>query len=371
MRNNQTIILKTISIFGMLIVLLGLTSVHAQHPSAIYLQRAGVVHDHIYKEFYDSSKQLFKEKTVLRKDERPYSYLWPLCALVQAANEMEVLDHATDYMGPVDRAIAQYYSPSKPPSAGYDSYVAGDGGGDRFYDDNQWIGLAYTDAYQRTKKPTYLQMATTIYRFMLTGYDTVSGGGMYWQEFHNNSKNTCSNGPGILLALQLYRSTHEKKYIDTAILLYNWVNARLQSPDGLYFDALKLPSGKIDERKYTYNTGTMLQSAVLLHQLTGKDQYLSQAKSIAEQSARYFFKDGLLPGNYWFNAVLMRGYVELYKIDKQQTYMQLFKKYLDAVWDHQRDEQGLIGTKQVKTLLDQAGYLEMLARMAAYFQSRD
>lgn len=206
---------------------------------------------------------------------------------------------------------------------------------------------------------------------MLTGYDTVSGGGMYWQEFHNNSKNTCSNGPGILLALQLYRSTHEKKYIDTAILLYNWVNARLQSPDGLYFDALKLPSGKIDERKYTYNTGTMLQSAVLLYQLTGKDQYLSQAKSIAEQSARYFFKDGLLPGNYWFNAVLMRGYVELYKIDKQQTYMQLFKKYLDAVWDHQRDEQGLIGTKQVKTLLDQAGYLEMLARMAAYFQSRD
>ena len=71
MRNNQTIIFKAISIFGMLIALLGLTSVHAQDSSAIYLQRAGVVHDHIYKQFYDSSTQLFKEKTVLRKDERP------------------------------------------------------------------------------------------------------------------------------------------------------------------------------------------------------------------------------------------------------------------------------------------------------------
>ncbi len=371
MRNNQKIVVRTISIFGMLIVLLTGASVLAQDPSVVYLQRARSVHDNIYRYFYDSSQQLFKEKTVAGKDDKPFSYLWPLCALIQSANEMELSDPSTNYMGQVDRAIAQYYSSSKSPAPGYDSYVVHDGGGDRFYDDNQWIGLAYMDAYQRTKKSTYLQLATTIYRFMLTGYDTASGGGLYWQEFHTNSKNTCSNGPGILLALQLYKVTREKKYIDTAILLYNWVNTHLLSPDGLYFDAIKLPSGSIDERKYTYNTGTMLQSAVLLYKLTKDKKYLSRAQAIAAQAASFFFKNDFLPGNYWFNAVLLRGYEELYTIDKQENYISLFRKYLDEVWDRQRDAQGLIGAKQVKTLLDQAGYLEMLARMSIIFKEKN
>ncbi len=109
---------------------------------------------------------------------------------------------------------------------------------------------------------------------MMTGYDTIAGGGLYWKEGDKTTKNTCSNGPGILLALQLYIITNQHVYLDTALILYNWVNAHLQSPAGVYYDNIKIPSLKIDSAVYTYNTGTMLQANVLLYNITKETQYL-------------------------------------------------------------------------------------------------
>lgn len=103
------------------------------------------LHQAIYRTYYDSATGLFTETNLKSADEHPNSYLWPLCALVQAANEMEVLEPGRPYLEPVMKAIDQYYS-VKHGIAGYDSYVVKQGGGDRFYDDNQWIGLAYMDA---------------------------------------------------------------------------------------------------------------------------------------------------------------------------------------------------------------------------------
>lgn len=322
-----------------------------------------IVYKNVYQYFYDSSKNIFSEKTSLKKHEKPFSYLWPLCALIQAANEMEALQPGKQYMAPVIKVIDQYYSPAKPPHPGYDSYPVPYGGGDRFYDDNQWIGIAYMDAYERSKDQKYLSLSKDIYDFMLTGYDTIAGGGLYWKEFDSTTKNTCSNGPGVLLALQLYKATDEKKYLDTALLLYNWVNKYLQSPDGLYYDNVKLPSKEIDKRKYTYNTGTMLQSGVLLYQVTGKKEYFIAAQQVASASLDYFYKNGLFPDNYWFNAVLLRGYAALYKVDHEKKYINAFKTYAAKVWQTQRDDKNLVGTKKIKSLIDQAGYLEILARL--------
>ena len=155
-------------------------------------QKIKSVYNNIYQYFYDSTLNLFIEKTALRKDEKPFSYLWPLCALIQAANEMEVLYPGKEYMKPVMQVIDKYYNPAKPPHPGYDSYPVPYDGGDRFYDDNQWIGIAYMDAYERTKDKKYLSFSKDIYDFMLTGYDTISGGGLYWKEFDSSTKNTCS-----------------------------------------------------------------------------------------------------------------------------------------------------------------------------------
>ncbi|RYE17092.1 MAG: hypothetical protein EOP42_32850, partial [Sphingobacteriaceae bacterium] len=141
--------------------------------------------------------------TVKKDRQNLHSWLWPLCALVQAANEMEVLQPDSAYLKRVSRAIDQYYNGS-PPAPAYQDCVTAERKSSRFYDDNEWIAIAYLDAYQRKPQKKYLDDAKMIYSFILSGIDTVAGGGVYWKEGDLTSKNTCSNGPAIIVALQLY-----------------------------------------------------------------------------------------------------------------------------------------------------------------------
>lgn len=345
--------------FGLLLMV----SISGVFGQGVYKDRAQALYGNIYRTYYDSKSGLFTETNNKDADEKPHSYLWPLCALVQAANEMEVLQPDKKYMGPVMKAIDQYYS-LKEGITGYDSYVVKQGGGDRFYDDNQWIGLAYIDAYDRTKKKVFLRKAEEIYRFMMSGFDTVTGGGLYWKEGDKSTKNTCSNGPGVLLALKLYKTTKEQRYLDTALVLYDWTNRRLQAPAGTYYDNIKTKDNRIEKRLYTYNTGTMLQSNVILYTITGEKRYLQEAQRQAAASLEEFYHNGRLPGNYWFNAVLMRGYKDLYALDKNKIYLQAFITDADGIAKTEVDEQGLAGPHPAKKLLDQAGLLEICARIA-------
>jgi predicted alpha-1,6-mannanase (GH76 family) len=328
-----------------------------------YEDRIATIHKNIYQYFYDTSAKLFREHNPNRSNDKPHSYLWPLCALIQAANEMEQLQPGKKYMPQVIEAIDQYRS-TRSPRPGYDSYVVSEGGGDRFYDDNQWIGLAYMDAFRRTGNQQLLQLSEEIYRFQMGGYDTAAGGGLYWKEKDMTTKNTCSNGPGILLALRLYQATKKQSYLDTALILYNWTKEKLLSPEFVYYDAVKIPGGSLDKRCFTYNTGTMLQSGVLLYAVTKNEKYLKDAQQLAAGSLAYFFKQGRFPGNYWFNAVLLRGYEELYKVDKNKAYIEAFIADTDKIFQTEMDARQLVGRRGVKALIDQAGLLEITARLA-------
>lgn len=163
----------------------------------------------------------------------------------------------------------------------------------------------------------------------MTGYDDLAGGGIYWKEDDKTTKNTCSNGPGALVALQLYALTKKPEYLASAKKIYHWTHDHLRAPDGLYYDALKLPKLAIDSARYTYNTGTMLQSAAMLYRLTGDNAYLTEAQTIARSGKAYFFRKGRFPDHQWFNAVLLRGYIELYHIDHNREFIALFETDLD------------------------------------------
>jgi hypothetical protein len=336
----------------------------------IYKGRIDTLNKNIYRYFYDSANSLFYETNHILPREKKHSYLWPLCALIQAANEEEKLYPGKEFMSPVMKAITQYYS-TAPPAPGFQAYVIKEENDSRFYDDNQWIAIACLDAYNHSKNEKYLHIAKEIYRFMMTGFDTLSGGGLYWKEDEKNSKNTCSNGPGIIIALELYKITNEQNYLDTALLLYDWVNANLQAPDGLYYDNIKIPSLKIDSAIYTYNTGTMLQSNVLLFTITKDKKYLKEAEHIASAAKDFFYKNNKLPGNYWFNAVLLRGEIALYKIDKDKSHIQFFIDDANRIWDEE-NENGLIGKKgKRKRLIDQAAMIEIYARLAELLSNKN
>lgn len=303
---------------------------------------------------------LYYETTDSAKNDNRHSWLWPLCAYIQAANEMEVLEPKKKYMEPVEQAIAQYYR-AVPPFPGYQDYVVKERASTLFYDDNQWIAIAFMDAYKRNHQKRYLDSSKMIYRFMMGGLDTVAGGGIYWREKDKTTKNTCSNGPGVLVALQLYKATKDKQYLTAALNIYNWTKSHLQAPEGVYYDNIKIPSMELAKATYTYNTGTMLQSAVLLYTITKDKKYLDEARYVAKAGRAHFFKNGRLPNEYWFNAVMLRGYVELYKIDKNKDWLNFFEQDADAIWEKERNDKNLLGTKKEKRLIDQAAMIEIYA----------
>ncbi len=350
-----------------LLLILSLSGIYfhgtAQSTNNSWSDKISIIKANINKYFIDEATGYYKEKTILKPNDKPYSYLWPLCGLIQAANEVEAYTKTTGFFDSVLQSIQVYYDPSAP-SASYGSYIIKEKKDDRFYDDNQWIGIACLDAYERTKQEKYLQQGLLVYRFMMTGFDTVSGGGLYWKEKDMTTKNTCSNGPGVLVALQAYHATGNKSYLDTAILLYNWTKKWLLSPEGVYYDNIKLPSEQIDKRTYTYNTGTMLQSSVMLYKITKEKKYLQHAQELAEGSLKKFFVNHRFPGHYWFNVVLLRGYIDLYEIDKERKFINAMEQDAEAIWTTERDSNNLIGKRKNKELLDQAAVMEMFARLA-------
>lgn len=317
----------------------------------------------IQKNFYDSAARYYKEVVVPEKNHNAYSYLWGNCAMFQAANEIEKVEPQTSFVQPMVTIIRDYYDPA-PPKPGYASYIMKFKGGDRFYDDNQWIGITALDAYVRKKDKGFIDIGKEIYDYMMTGYDTILNGGLYWQENKKVSKNTCSNGPGIVLSLQLYKATGNKAYLDTALLLYNWVNNNLKAPSGLYYDNIDVTNKKIGKAIFSYNTGTMLQSNVYLYECTKDKKYLRQAVSIADSSLPFFYSGEKFRDNYWFNAVLLRGYQYLLQYNKDTKYILGFKKCLDNTLQSEKNQSGLFDKQKTLDLVANGGMLEILARYA-------
>ncbi|MGQ8336951.1 glycoside hydrolase family 76 protein [Sunxiuqinia sp. A32] len=307
----------------------------------------------------DSSKREVKDGYL-----REYTYLWSLCAMFQATNEIEKLDKKAKLMGPMIKNIDNYYDPA-PPKPGYSDYIMNLKPGERYFDDNQWIGITALDGYARTKNKSYLKLGKLVYDFMMTGYDNVLGGGIYWKDTSKSSKNTCSNGPGVLVALQMYQATNEQSYLDTALLIFNWTNEKLKTPTGLYYDNIRTKDGSIGKATFSYNTGTMLESYVYLYEITGDEKYLDEANKIADSSLDFFYGGEKFRDGYWFNAVLLRAYQHLLKYNKDMKYIQGFKKCLDAAIKNDKNEKGLFtGRDGIQNLVEHGGMLEILARFA-------
>lgn len=363
------------------------------------LDRARQTLDSLYLNYSVDNSSLLRENypfdeqhtvTYLASEEQAnipnqFSYLWPYSGTFSAVNALFEATHDKKYKKLLDSRVLpgleEYFDTQRVPNA-YSSYIRTAPASDRFYDDNVWLGIDFTDTYQMTQEQKYLDKAQLIWKFIESGTDSILGGGIYWCEQKKESKNTCSNAPGSVLALKLFKATNDNSYFEKGKKLYEWTQRNLQdSADYLYFDNIRL-DGKIGKAKFAYNSGQMMQSAALLYQLTKNPIYLKDAQNIAKECFNYFFTDFtpatneeafrmLKKGDIWFTAVMLRGFIELYQIDKDKTYINAFNKSLSYAWDNARDEKGLFNTDlsgkskdERKWLLTQAAMVEMYARLA-------
>lgn len=363
--------LKSASLFLFLSAFAGLASAQKSTNNGTYSKEMKSLDAAIQKNFYD--KATGRYFVVLDPSQREhkgdylreYTYLWSYCAMYQAANEMEKLDPKANLMEPLKTKMKEYYN-AAPPAGGYTDYIMSLKPGERYYDDNEWLGISALDSYARTKKKSDLALGKEMYDFIMTGYDQALGGGIYWKEGDKGSKNTCSNGPGALVALQMYEATKQKFYLDTAIKIIDWTNSKLRTPEKLYWDNIGTKNGRIGRATFSYNTGTMLESYVYLYEITKDKKYLDEANSIADASLSYFYGGQKFRDGYWFNAVLLRGYQHLLKFNPDTKYIMGFKKCLDNVLAVEKNEQGLFKESKggTQNLVEHGGMLEILARYA-------
>ena len=313
----------------------------------------------------------------------PYSYLWPFSGSLSAVTA--IMESAPEYAdtltGRVLPGLEEYLDTGRSPAA-YSSYINSAPESDRFYDDNIWLGIDFTDLYSLTGDKEYLDNAEMIWKFIESGTDDVLGGGIYWCEQKKHSKNTCSNAPGAVFALKLHLATGEERYFTQGRALYDWTFRTLRdTTDNLYFDNINL-EGKITEWKFAYNSGQMIQAGVLLYSITGDKTYLEQAQKTARACHDFFFEDFttpdgrqikvLKPGNTWFHAVMVRGLAELYKADGNPQYIDAVKASAEAAWRYSRTPEGLFnddcsGRRHDGRhwLLTQWAMAEIYARLAA------
>ena len=346
--------------------------------------KEGLFYDIYPKNDNDLVTCLCGDTTVLKSR---VAYLWSMSGTLSSVISLLELTGEQKYESLLNyftRTIMRcYYDTLRTPYA-YQSYISCAGKSDRFYDDNLWLGIDFIECYKLTGNSDYLYSAKKIWDFIESGRDSVLGGGIYWCEQSRSSKNTCSNAPAVVLALKLYKETGNVKYFDAGKDIYEWVRENLRdSSDNIYFDNITL-DGSINKTKFQYNSGQMLQAATLLYKATGNKKYLEDAYTLAEACNSYFFKDYtskdeekfrvLKNGNMWFIAVMLRGFEELYDIDKNPFYIENFRKTLQCAWDENTNSNKLFdddlfieklhNPKNSKWLLTQVAMIEMYSRLA-------
>lgn len=382
-----------------LVVCLGVScsrQVAKNHKFALY---ADTLLDSTFKYYKVDNTNLFNENYPKKEGEtvsylagadsvrkNKVAYLWPTSGLFSGINALLKATGDKKYKDILETILLPglqcYYDTTRTPYC-YQSYLAEAGQSDRFYDDNIWLGLDFLESYELTGNALYLASSEAIWHFLESGRDSILGDGIYWCEQKKFSKNTCSNAPASVLALKLYTVTGNAVYLKVGKELYHWTKDNLQDPsDELYFDNI-MPDGKVDKTKFQYNSGQMLQAAALLYKITGEPQYLEAAQKLAQACSDYFFieckVDGntfrtLKNGNIWFVAIMLRGFEELYHVDKNPQYLNNFMATLEYMWNHNRnvnklfeDERFIVNTSNVKDhkwLLTQAAMIEMYARLS-------
>lgn len=258
-------------------------------------------------------------------------------------------------------------------------------GNERYYDDNVWIGLDMAELYEQTKEKRFLEKAEMVWDYLMVGNTNSCGGGILWREkpVYSN-KHTCSTAPAAVLGCKLYQITKEQKYLDKAKELYVWLIQYMQDPgDYLFYDNIT-PSLTIGKSKYSYNSGQRMQAACLLYNITGEQQYLTDAQQIVRSAHKKWFtlydskelreKIYCINGDHiWFYSVLFRGFLELYKIDGRREYVTAFEKSMLQAWKSECRNQNtnLLSNKYFvgKTntsweILHEGAFVEILARLA-------
>jgi hypothetical protein len=285
---------------------------------------------------------------------RDYETLWPFADAWSALCTLGSLPGQDETMRLLDTMVIglRAYSDEREimdaaGEAGFQSVVTPPlgSGGDRYYDDHAWLGLALVRHHELTGDPALLRLAARVFFFAVSGWsaDTTWAvpGGMRWKEPPTNrSRNACANGPTAALAAKLHERTGDVSFIEWATRIYDWTRRALLGPDALYMDRIA-PDGTRTPTIWSYNQGSMIGSGVLLGRQTGDSSYLDQAVETAAAYVGGTTVPDLVAQDPAFNAVFFRNLLVLDRERPDPRYRALASDYGERLWESGRTGRGL------------------------------
>lgn len=331
--------------------------------------------------FYkQDGSHLYLEQYPVQSGDNTYSYEWPFSQAHIATIDLVNLpgrDGLNFLPALAERSIGQehYWNTTGATNLpGYDSYPRPPygNGGDKFYDDNEWVGLAKIQLFLMSGDRAALERAKQIFALVVSGWDTDAShpapGGVFWtQASWSHDRNTVSNMPGAELGLRLYQITRDHSYLDWATKMYQWTNDHLLAPNGLYWDHIDL-AGNIEKTQWSYNQGVPVGVNTLFFLVTGDRTYLQRAENIASAALQFYGTNNALYGQPApFNSIFFKNLLLLSSVNHNQSYVQAMQTYANNVWNNNRDAStGLFHFNGAKTtqMIEQAAMTQIYAVLA-------
>jgi hypothetical protein len=334
------------------------------------------------------------------------AHLWPFIRAFVATLDLAGAPAGTaggfDAAGAIDerlRALSRYWDPTGPRPA-YSSDVVGTRfGGDRYYDDNAWVGLCLVQLERMRPGLARLDRAAELFRFAVHGWDrredVPAPGGVFWVEqgrgvgARNHDRNTVSNAPNAQLALHLAElgAAPGSRPADVGPRdMYEWVTTALDAGSasapgeapggagpgtGLFWDKIR-GDNSVDRTLWSYNQGSMVGLNVLLARSAeggaGAGTHMSRAVAIARKALRHY------DGDYErqpaaFNAIFFRNLLQLHALTTdaglRDEIIRAMRGYADHAWETLRDDRDCFHFSGSPTsLLDQSAMVQVLALLA-------
>jgi hypothetical protein len=328
------------------------------------------------------------------------AHLWPFArALVATLDLAGVGDGVPDGFDPDaeigDRleALRPYWDPGRDPPAYASDPPGTPFGGDRYHDDNAWVGLALIQLERLRPGSGWLGRAADLYRFALAGWAsdrTPSPGGVFWVEqgrgvgARNHDRNTVSTAPNAELGLHIAELTRAPPAPDGRVgprEMYDWVLATLDASRGSnspgtgpFWDKLR-GDGTIDRAPWSYNQGNMVGLNLLLARAAARagagaaaTDHLRRAEAIARKTLPQFSADRELDRPA-FKAILARNLLLLHHATEDDSLraelLDALTRYADWAWAERRDRRDRFHLPPGGvTLLNQSAIVQMLSLLA-------